>query len=367
MFFLVGFLVAGLIALLFLPVLARRATRLSEARARLTAPLSHQQAIAERDQLRAEHAVDRRRLEQRMAALQDSVAVHRADLGRRATKIVQLEDASAERLAEITAQRSEVAQKNQEIQSLEAELSAASLELGDFGGQIERARAEIAELRTRQIELETLADKNRTIIAGLETRASGLEIGRDDSRRDSQAVSRTARLEQTRLAQALAASQEETASLKASVDDAMAKGAVLVAEIEKNSRQWHEARIRLTETEALLARSERTREDTLVENGRLLATIAERDRTISGTEAPRQLTTADPQPKGDAELRQAISRLAQDVVRLNAPPVVETPAPSNLLNFEPREPGFPFEPDDNAPKGSTIVKLRQMPPRAPER
>ena len=48
-------------------------------------------------------------------------------------------------------------------------------------------------------------------------------------------------------------------------------------------------------------------------------------------------------------------------------PAGETAAPSNLLNFELREPTFPFEFGDDAPKGSTVVKLRQMPPHAPDR
>jgi chromosome segregation ATPase len=367
MFFLVGFLVAGLIALLFLPVLARRATRLSEARARLTSPLSQQQAIAERDQLRAEHAVDRRRLEQRVEELEDSVAVHRADLGRQATKIVQLEDAGAERLAENEAQRRDLAQKSQEIQSLEAELSASRAVVQDLGAQLQAARAEIAELSSRRIELDTLADKNRTIIAGLETRVSGLEIELDDSRRDWQAVSRAARLEQLRLAQSLGESQLENSRLKADVDDAMAKGALLVAEIERNSRQLHEAHTKLAETEALLARGLRAREDTLVENGRLLSAIAERDRCIAEIEARDRGAPGEDALNGDAALRQAISRLASDVVRLNQAPAAEPPTPNNLLNFEPREPGYQFETDDSASKGSTIVKLRQMPPRAPDR
>jgi hypothetical protein len=368
MFFLMGFLVAGLIALLFLPVLARRAMRLSEARARLTAPLSEQQALAERDQLRAEHAVDRRRLEQRMATLEDSVAAHRAELGRRATTIVGLEDLGAERAAEIGAQRAELFRKSEEARGLEAELSSAKIVLYDFAAQLDRASGQIADLRARLLELETAADKHRTIFAGFETRASGLEIELDDSRRDAQAVSRAARSEQTRLSQAVAAQQNENKRLSASLAEAMAKGSILLAEVENKSRQLSETRARLSKAEALLARSERAREDALVEGSRLLQGSGERAPMQREIEHLRsRLAAAESAMRGDAELRQAISRLAMDVARVGAPADEEAAPISNLLNFELREPSLALEFGDDGPKASTIIKLRQTQPRAPDR
>jgi hypothetical protein len=84
MFFFAGLLVSGLAGLLILPAFARRALRLSAARARLLAPLSVKDIVAERDLLRAEHALERHRLERRLATLQEQSALHRADLGRRA-------------------------------------------------------------------------------------------------------------------------------------------------------------------------------------------------------------------------------------------------------------------------------------------
>src|ERR1700722_12208888 len=101
MYFLAGFLVAGLAAMLILPAFWRRALRLSARRARLQAPLSFTEAIAERDQLRAEQAVEHRRLEQRAEALEEAAAGHRIQLGREAARSVALEGESAGRLNEI--------------------------------------------------------------------------------------------------------------------------------------------------------------------------------------------------------------------------------------------------------------------------
>lgn len=423
MFFLMGFLIAGLIALLFLPVLARRATRLSQARARLMAPLSQQQALAERDQLRAENAVERLRLEQRMAALADSAALHRADLGRRAATIVRLEDVAGQRLNEIVEQRSELAGQREEAAFLAADLATAKIALHDFAAQIERARADIAGLREARLGLETNADKNRTIFAGLETRAARLEIELEDVRRDAQAAARAAQSEQSRLAQALAANREDSRKLGANLNEAMAKGALLVAEADSRSNRLQEARARLAETEALLGASERARAEALTECRRLHKLIDERDQLIgdveeraaeqharlsrqlkaaradenAATSATERLKTgksttegamralrgeralmrreietlraklaaADDAPKGDAALREAISQLAVDVSRLSASDAAQ--APSNLLNFELREPTAPPEFKDDAPLGANVLHLRQAQPRAPER
>jgi hypothetical protein len=425
MFFLMGFLVAGLIALLFLPVLAARARRLSEARARLMAPLSQQQALAERDQLRAGHAVERRRLEQRMAGLEESAATHRAELGRHAATIVRLEDVAAERLALIATQRAEIGCLSEKAGSLEADLSAAKSALADFAGQAERGNAEIAQLGKRRLELETSGDKNRAIIAGLETRSSGLEVALEDAKSNAQTALREARGEATRLSRALFAQPEESRHLDAALAEAMTKGALLVGDAESRSRALEALRARVAEAEALVARSERAREDALVESNRLLSIIADRDRALAEEEVrageretrlARQLKSAradgeaaalaqerlglgasaaegairasrsdratlqrdiemlrdrlllaEQSSTADAALRQAISRLGNEALRLAAPAAQEATARSNLLNFELREPGSPFESNEDGAGGATVVKLRQMTPHAPDR
>ena len=82
MYFALGFLVAALLALMFLPALWRRAMRLSMRRLQMLAPMSMEEVVAERDLLRAEFAVRERRLEQEMEALQTARANDMATTGR---------------------------------------------------------------------------------------------------------------------------------------------------------------------------------------------------------------------------------------------------------------------------------------------
>ena len=52
LYFAIEFLVAALAAVVLMPVASRRARQLADARARLQAPISERQAVAERDALR---------------------------------------------------------------------------------------------------------------------------------------------------------------------------------------------------------------------------------------------------------------------------------------------------------------------------
>src|SRR5947199_9132087 len=76
MIFALGFFVAGLLALLFLPAVQRRAARLAARRLEMQLPLSMEEIVAERDQLRAEFAVERRRIEQKLEGDDEDAAAH---------------------------------------------------------------------------------------------------------------------------------------------------------------------------------------------------------------------------------------------------------------------------------------------------
>lgn len=182
MYFVAGLLMAGLVLMLILPAFWRRALRLSERRARLLTPLSVNEAIAERDQLRAEHAVARRLLERRIEDLASQLALKRAELGRE-IKRTTLDEEKLGLREEVGALRSDLAGKIRDNRALEAELGAGRIALHDLGAQLDRALAQIAALRRAAVKAETRADEQRAAIAGLETRAAGLEARLEDEAR----------------------------------------------------------------------------------------------------------------------------------------------------------------------------------------
>jgi chromosome segregation ATPase len=323
MFFVAGLLVAGLAALLILPAFARRALRLSETRARMSAPLSMKEVVAERDLLRAEHALEQHRLERRLAGLQDAGARHRADLGRQAANIVALESRTDKMTDEIAGLRGELAASGRNVSGLEADLGASQIALNDFAARLERAASELASLREQQMTLETAADDQRTVIAGLETRATGLEMKYGDSLQTAKSKAAAAQTEIARLSSELAYRASEIVRLNATIAEALAKGAIVVADLEKKNAELERTRQRLSEIEA------------------------------GG--------------QSDLALREAISRLAADVARLSGATADISTSEQKSDKPKRRESRAPSSQGPDSVAGVASAKLRQLQPTAPQR
>jgi chromosome segregation ATPase len=85
-----GFLLATLISLLLAPVVWRRAARLATDRLKASLPISLTDFHAEKDQLRAEHAMQMRSLEVTLDEVRDKSARQMVDLGRQRVEIMTL-------------------------------------------------------------------------------------------------------------------------------------------------------------------------------------------------------------------------------------------------------------------------------------
>jgi chromosome segregation ATPase len=233
MYFVAGLLVAGLVMMLILPAFWRRALRLSERRARLQTPLSVNEAIAERDQLRAEHAVSRRRLERRVEALEEALAEQRAALGREVRRVALDED-NARRDREVAYLRDELVSRNRDILAIEGELGVARLALHQADAESQRARDQLTPLRRANLALETRGDEQRAAIAGLETRLAGLEarlLHEAQAAKRKEEALETARSREARDAAAAAANRDGDQALREAIAQL---GADIVRLAEKN-------------------------------------------------------------------------------------------------------------------------------------
>ena len=104
MYLALGFLIAGLVVLLFLPALWARASRLSMRRLQMLAPFTREEAIAQRDLLRADYAFRERKIAQDLEEAKAAKANHLLEIGR---KTVQLHE-SDEKLHASEAQAREL-------------------------------------------------------------------------------------------------------------------------------------------------------------------------------------------------------------------------------------------------------------------
>ena len=188
--FTLGVLVAGLLALAALPAVWRRALRLSEERLSRLVPLSAEEVAAERDHLRAAHAVEVRRIEQRLERAEAAAAALKVEAGRREGRIAALDAEAARAQVAIAALEAERAALQREAAGLWAEAGAEAVALQGLAALADRRFDEIATL---QAERDALAatrdglvhevDRSRGSIAALETRLAGTETRNEDLER----------------------------------------------------------------------------------------------------------------------------------------------------------------------------------------
>ena len=173
-----GFLTASLVALFMGRALWNRAVRLTTHRIMRRLPLSRDEIVASRDLLRAEVAVEHRRLERQANIMRSRMAQSMADVGRRDATILSMretvEDArtkSAEAEARMAAGRKENDALQSEISGLRSKLaraddrraevaaavgqaSQAKLAADALKKELDAAKEEVGTLRTRLGKLE---------------------------------------------------------------------------------------------------------------------------------------------------------------------------------------------------------------------
>jgi len=154
MFFVLGALLAGLLGLMILPALWRRAVRLSTRRLEMQTPLSMDEVLADRDLLRAEHAVAQCRLEERLARQQEAHTRDRADLGRN----LAARAAQAEIMNELRADHARMQMEHDDALAqavdMHAQLGAAMIEAQGGYSASEASEARVLETRREVAERE---------------------------------------------------------------------------------------------------------------------------------------------------------------------------------------------------------------------
>src|SRR6266496_5091856 len=115
MFIGIGFLIAGLLIIGFIPLVHARAVRLTMRRLEALTPLSMAEIQADKDQLRAEFAMSTRRLEMSVEQLKAKTTSQLAELGKKTDTINRM--------------KFELGEKNATIFSLEAREKAVKEQL----------------------------------------------------------------------------------------------------------------------------------------------------------------------------------------------------------------------------------------------
>ena len=166
MYFGIGFLVAALLGLLFVPLVHNRAVRLTMKRLEASTPLSIAEIRADKDQLRAEFAMTTRRLEMSVDKLKAKTTTQLAELGKRADAINHLKKELSEKTATIFALETRDKTLRDRLRATEEEFQIKSSALREAERQLADKEAELkAKLLGDLGERSLLADLQRTQIS----------------------------------------------------------------------------------------------------------------------------------------------------------------------------------------------------------
>ena len=183
MYFGIGFLVAALLGLLFVPLVHNRAVRLTMRRLEAATPLSIAEIRADKDQLRAEFAMSTRRLEISVEQMKAKTTSQLAELGKKTDAINQLKKELGEKTAAIFAFDTRDKTLRDQMRATEEEFELKSSSLREAERALADKEAELAKLVAELGERSMLADSQRVELAALHTQVEALKVGVAESER----------------------------------------------------------------------------------------------------------------------------------------------------------------------------------------
>ena len=125
MYFALGLLVAGLISLIILPAVWKRAVRLTKRRIEAATPITMAEFRADKDQLRAEFALSTRRLEMNVETLRKRLAEQLGDVNQKRADLGMLKAERDQHLLVVK----ELEQREAELRNRVAELEREGTDL----------------------------------------------------------------------------------------------------------------------------------------------------------------------------------------------------------------------------------------------
>ena len=163
MYFGIGFLVAALLGLLFVPLVHNRAVRLTMRRLEAATPLSIAEIRADKDQLRAEFAMSTRRLEMSVAQMKTKTTSQLAELGKKADAINQLKKELGEKTATIFALEARDKTQREQLRTTEEEFQIKNGALREVERTLADKEAELVKLVAELGRFHGLGGRDRRV------------------------------------------------------------------------------------------------------------------------------------------------------------------------------------------------------------
>lgn len=188
LYFILGFFVAGLLALMISPVIWNRAVTLTREKIESSVPLSVNEIQADKDQLRAEFSMSTRRLEMSIEELRAKADEQLIEISRKRDQIARYDADMKERLetiSELEAKASDLratlASRESQFEELKARQEKLEIQFAETSKELAKAKSSLnnneRELEDTKIELEAKKGK----IESLTNTLVNTDIGGDDT------------------------------------------------------------------------------------------------------------------------------------------------------------------------------------------
>jgi chromosome segregation ATPase len=259
MYFGIGFLVAALLALLFVPLVHSRAVRLTMRRLEAATPLSIAEIRADKDQLRAEFAMSTRRLELSVETMKAKTTNQLAELGKKTDAINHLKKELGEKTAAIFALETRDKNLRDQLRATEEEFEHKSSSLREAERALADKQADLAKLVAELGERSIMADSQRVEFAALRTQVEAMKVSVGDYERAVRATEERLARERGESEAAAAISNEVRGKLDefaARTNDLERELLVQTTETEVVGRRVQELEARLADQGRLLAERE---------------------------------------------------------------------------------------------------------------
>lgn len=348
--FVLGALVATLFALLVIPVTWRRAARLIEQRIRATTPLTMAEIQSEKDAIRADYAVQLRKVEVRLDQAKRQAAQREIEISRRDSTITELKTelaSRAETIGDIEAREEElkgnvlalerqvslqtaslkekqlaISAANDALRARTEELTGSAeaadsrkVEIAALTTQLENYKGRVAEMRAELAARSIAAEGHASEVDELTGVLKGRDVAiaklkdRNDLRK---AISRKRRDQTKDLERLLAQQRERVAEKTAALSAAELNRLKRDEDIKALEGEKSELRRRIAELEAKLELSERE-----------MTRIAEKQKSAvppdnAPATAPDKAKSQTPSAAETRQLRESINDLAARITRMAA-------------------------------------------------
>ena len=246
LYFVLGFFVAGLLALMISPVIWNRAVELTRQKIESSVPLSISEIQADKDQLRAEFAMSTRRLEMSIDELRekasaqlieinrkrDQSAIYDEDMKERLSTINDLEGKLSDLRASLAGREAELENMDAKQKKLEAQFASTSEELSNIKMQLSASQEELANKR-----VEIVAKESK--IASLTHTFTKTDVGNDEGLEKFREMG----FQLANMEEKLDAEKQRVREAEAKVIEAREEARETIAKLESRERDLNTSRL----------------------------------------------------------------------------------------------------------------------------